>query len=161
MNAEKYLQQYEKMAHTIRNIEYEIEVMKCHEEELVNDSVSVRSTSDIDGLPHGTNIGDPTATTAIEIGEKLERLRDSIEERQLKLSDARLEAFDVRNDVFNAVMLTSGVIQDVLYARYVLLYDERGCCDYIHYERTKMYEFTRAGINEIQRLIDCGQLRTN
>lgn len=147
MNAEKFLEQYEKVNHDVRVIEDEID-------EMVNDYVSVKSTSDIDGLPHGTRTSDPTANAAI-------RLSIMMNDKRQEYADKILERVNIRALVFNAIMQIGGVEQEALYAKYILLKDEQGIMDYIHYERSMSYEYIRRGIIKLQVMIDNGEVKTS
>lgn len=71
---------------------------------------AIRSTSDNDGMPHGTNTSRPTEDRAILLTDKL-----------AELVDARIHAVEVRQTVFNFVETIPGAEGDVLYRRYVLL----------------------------------------
>lgn len=146
MLAEDFLRQYEKSKIKIKNIEREIE-------DMISDSVPIKSTTDYDGMPHGNNIGDPTSAIAIAISDKLKQ-------RRYELACQRLEAVQIREKVFNAVMMLDGTEQESLYAKYVLLLPEAEICDYIGYERTMMYEYVSRGVKEIQNLLNSGRIRT-
>lgn len=118
MTAKEYLRQYEYAVKRIHRLEEELEV-----ERLMIDSV--RSLSDVDGLPHGTNISRPVEERAIRIVDKA-----------AELYDARLEAIEIRQDVFETVMSImkqDKLASDVLYERYIQLKEWRQVCEAVSY----------------------------
>lgn len=103
MNVTEFLRQYEYADQTVRRLEREYE-----EQRIMIDSV--KSTSDNDGMPHGTGIHKPVEDRAVKLADKLK-----------ELSDARLKAIEVRQTVFDFVETVPGVEGDALYKRYILL----------------------------------------
>ena len=78
MTAKEYLKQYEcatRQAERCRE-EYETELLKVD---------AVRSVSDNDGMPHGSNISKPTEEKAIRLADKA-----------LKWKQAELDAIEIR-----------------------------------------------------------------
>lgn len=146
MDAETFLKQYANAKIKLGILEQELDIV-------VEDMIPVKSTSDLDGMPRGTQKSDPTSEIVIRIQEELV-------DRRLKIAEQRLEAVKKREAVFNAIMLLEGTEQAALYAKYILLYDEVSICNYIKYEKTQTHEYINRGIKSIQALIDCGKLRT-
>lgn len=105
MNAIQFLEQYENADRAVKRLEREYE-----EQRIMIDAI--RSTSDNDGMPHGTNTSRPTEDKAIRLSDKL-----------MELVDARFRAIEQRQVVFDFVASIPGVEGDALYRRYVLLYD--------------------------------------
>lgn len=103
MTAKEYLLQYEYAVRRIHRIEQELE-----EETILIDSI--RSVTDYDGMPHGTNTGDPTADKAM-------RLADA----KIRLVNAKLNAIQIRQTVFDFILSIPDVEGDVLYLRYIML----------------------------------------
>lgn len=102
MTSKEFLKQYEYAARRVRRLETEYE-----EERIMIDAI--RSVSDNDGMPHGTNISKPTEERAIRLADKL---RD--------LVDARLDAIEARQRVFDVIDQIDGIEATVLYDRYIL-----------------------------------------
>ena len=103
MTAKEYLRQYEYADRRVRRLEAEYE-----QEMLMVDAI--RSASDNDGMPHGTGISKPTEERAI-------RLADS----HLRLIQARLDAIEKRQEVFDLINSIDGVEGTLLYERYINL----------------------------------------
>lgn len=103
MNVTEFLRQYEYADRTVHRLEQEYE-----EQRIMIDSV--KSTSDNDGMPHGTGIHKPVEDRAVKLADKLK-----------ELSDARLKAIEVRQTVFDFVETIPGAEGDALYKRYILL----------------------------------------
>ena len=101
MTAIEFLKQYENADRRVKRLEAEYK-----DEMLLIDAV--RSLSDNDGLPHGTNISKPTENKAIRLADKA-----------LRLVDARLEAVRIRQVVFDVINMVSGAGGDFLYKKYI------------------------------------------
>lgn len=118
MNAKEYLRQYEYATRRVYRLEKELE-----EEYLLIDSV--RSLSDLDGLPHGTNVSRPVEERAVRIVDKA-----------AELYDARIEALELRQEVFETIMSIDkkdGLACDVLYERYIHLKPWNKVCETVCY----------------------------
>lgn len=117
MNAKEYLRQYEYAARRVYRLEKELE-----EERLMIDTV--RSLSDLDGLPYSNHISRPVEERAIRIVDKA-----------AELYEARIEAIELRQEVFEAIMSIDkkdGLACDVLYERYVQLKTWERVCESVH-----------------------------
>ena len=104
MTAKEYLKQYQ----------YAVDRVRRYEEEYENESLlidAIRSASDNDGMPHGSGISKPTEDKAIRLAD-----------RALRLTEARLEAIRIRQDVFDLIDSIDGIEGDVLYQRYINLH---------------------------------------
>lgn len=115
MTAKEYLKQYQ----------YAVDRVRRYEEEYENESLlidAIRSASDNDGMPHGSGISKPTE-------DKATRLAD----RALRLTEARLEAIQIRQEVFDLIDSIDGIEGDVLYQRYVNLHKWEEICVLLHY----------------------------
>ena len=115
MTAKEYLRQYEYAVKRIKRIEEEYK-----QEQLLIDAI--RSTSDNDGMPHGTNISRPTEDKAIRLADKA-----------LRLSEARLEAISIRQEIFDLVDSVDGIEGEVLYERYINLHKWEEVCVIVNY----------------------------
>lgn len=118
MNAKEYLRQYEYAARRAYRLEKELE-----EEYLLIDSV--KSLSDLDGLPHGSNISRPVEERAVRIVDKA-----------AELYEARIEALELRQEIFETIMSIDkkdGLACDVLCERYVELKTWEKVCEAVSY----------------------------
>lgn len=118
MNARDYLRQYEIASRRVYRLEKELE-----EEYILIDSV--KSLSELDGLPHGSNISRPVEERAIRIVDKA-----------AELYDARIEALTVRQEVFETIMAIGkkdALACDVLCERYVHLKPWAKVCEAVSY----------------------------
>lgn len=141
MTANEYLKQYE----------YATRLVHRYEEEYKKESLlidAVRSVSDNDGMPHGSGIGRPTEAKAIKLVDK-----------RLRLTDARLEAIRIRQEIFDTVMSLDGLEADVLIERYLNL-DEYGrlqtwesVCDRVHYSWPTVRTAWHRGMDLISDII--------
>lgn len=110
MTAKDFLRQYEYADRRVKRLEEELE-----EERLMIDAA--RSPSDNDGMPHGNGISKPVEDRAVRLADKLKAL-----------SDARLDAIEARQAVFDVIIQIDGDVGDVLYQRYIkLLYWTEVC----------------------------------
>ena len=75
---------------------------------------SIKSPLGSDGEPHGSGISKTVEARAIRLADKL-----------LEYEDAELEAIEIRQAVFDAVMKLDGIESDVLYCYYVDYFDEK------------------------------------
>ena len=136
MTAKEYLKQYEyaqKKADRFRE-EYEAELLKVD---------AVRSLSDNDGMPHGSNISKPTEDKAIRLADKA-----------LKWKAAELEAIEIRNEVFETICGITDVECDVLYQRYVKLRKWEEICVLLHYSWKGIHLVHRRALNIVDSIIN-------
>lgn len=136
MTAKEYLKQYEyaqKKADRFRE-EYEAELLKVD---------AVRSLSDNDGMPHGSNISKPTEDKAIRLADKA-----------LKWKAAELEAIEIRNEVFETICGITDVEGDVLYQRYVKLRKWEEICVLLHYSWKGIHLVHRRALNIVDSIIN-------
>ena len=136
MTARRYLEQYRRAVQRIRRLEEEYE-----RESLLIDAV--RSVSDNDGMPHGTNISKPTEDKAVRLAEKMERI-----------VDARLTAIEVRQEVFDTIMELDDLECDVLLQRYVYLKKWEDVCLAVNYTWPSVRSAWHRGEDMIQDIID-------
>lgn len=136
MTAKEYLRQYEYVANRVHRLEREYE-----EERIKIDAV--RSVSDNDGMPHGSGISKPTEEKAIRLADKLQRL-----------VDARLEAVEVRQNIFDVIDKVGGEAAEVLYQRYILLKKWSDVCDSVYWSWFKVSGLHRKGLEEVEQLIN-------
>lgn len=139
MNAKEYLRQYEYAARRVYRLEKELE-----EERLMIDSV--RSLSDLDGLPYSNHISRPVEERAVRIVDKA-----------AELYDARLEAIELRQEVFETIMSidkVDGLACDVLYERYVQLKTWDKVCEAVCYSWHPVRRAWHRGLDLIEQQIN-------
>lgn len=103
MTAKEFLKQYEYADKKARRLQAEYE----RELELID---SVRSTLGGDGMPHGSGVSRVTEDKALRLAEKHETW-----------IQARLDAIEVRQKVFDLIYDIDGVEGDVLIGKYINL----------------------------------------
>jgi hypothetical protein len=141
MTAKEYLRQYEYAVKRIHRLETELE-----EETLLIDAV--RSVSDNDGMPHGSGISKPTEERAIRLADK-----------RLRLVQARLDAIEIRQEIYDAIEQVGGFEADVLFERHVRL-DSDGSqqtwetiCNKLYYSWPTVRLAYKAGLEKIDKYL--------
>lgn len=115
MTAKEYLKQYEIATKKVDKLREEYD-KEC---ELID---SVRSSANVDGMPHGNNISKNVEDRAIRLAD-----------RAAKLKIAELDAIGIRQKVFNVVISVPGVKGDILYHKYIDLMQWEEICVAIKY----------------------------
>ena len=113
--------------------EYETELMKVD---------AVRSLSDNDGMPHGSNISKPTEDKAIRLADKA-----------LRWKQAELDAIEIRQEVFDTIWDIPDVEGDVLYERYIHLRKWEEICVLLHYSWKGIHLVHRRALSIVEGLI--------
>lgn len=135
MTAKEYLRQYEYAVKRIQRLEEEY-----RSEQLLIDAV--RSVSDNDGMPHGSGISKPTEEKAVRLADKA-----------LRLTTARLEAIEIRQNVFDTIEKVGGFEADVLYQRHILLKTWADVCESLFYSWTKVRLAYHVALDKVDKLI--------
>lgn len=136
MTAKEYLKQYEDAVKRIRRLEEEYK-----SEQLLIDAV--RSLSDNDGMPHGTNISKPTEDKAIRLADKA-----------LRLVEAKLEAIEIRQEVFDLIDRIGGTEGEVLYEKYINLKTWEQVCVDINYSWMQTHRYHRRALELVRSMVD-------
>ena len=137
MTAKEYLKQYE----------YAVDRVRRYEEEYESESLlidTIRSASDNDGMPHGSGISKPTEDKAIRLAD-----------RALRLTEARLEAIRIRQDVFDLIDSIDGIEGDVLYQRYINLHKWEEVCVMLHYSWQGIHLIHRRALAIVENRLKC------
>ena len=137
MTAKEYLRQYE----------YAVDRVRRYEEEYQSELTlidAVRSVSDSDGMPHGSGISKPTEQKALRLADK-----------SLRLTEARLEAIRIRQDVFNLIDSIDGIEGDVLYQRYIKLHKWEEVCVLLHYSWQGIHLVHRRALAIVESRLKC------
>lgn len=136
MTAKEFLKQYEYADRKVRRLETEY-----HDELIMVDAI--RSASDNDGLPHGSGISKPTEDKAIRLAD-----------RALRLTEARLEAIQIRQEVFDLIDSIDGIEGDVLYQRYIKLHKWEEICVLLHYSWHGIHSAHRRALAVVEGIIN-------
>ena len=137
MTAKEYLKQYE----------YAVDRVHRYEEEYENELAlidAVRSVSDNDGMPHGSGISKPTEQKAMRLADK-----------SLRLTEARLEAIRIRQEVFDLIDSIDGIEGDVLYQRYIKLHKWEEVCVLLHYSWQGIHLVHRRALAIVESRLKC------
>lgn len=137
MTVKEYLRQYE----------YAVDRVRRYEEEYQNELTlidAIRSASDNDGMPHGSGISKPTEDKAIRLAD-----------RALRLTEARLEAIRIRQDVFDLIDSIDGIEGDVLYQRYINLHKWEEVCVMLHYSWQGIHLIHRRALAIVESRLKC------
>lgn len=137
MTAKEYLKQYE----------YAVDRVRRYEEEYENELAlidAVRSVSDNDGMPHGSNISKPTEEKAIRLADK-----------SLRLTEARLEAIRIRQEVFDLIDSIDGIEGDLLFERYIKLRKWEEICILLHYSWQGVHLVHRRALAIVESRLKC------
>lgn len=135
MTAKEYLRQYEYADRRVRRLETE------YQDELIMVD-AIRSTSDNDGMPHGTGISKPTEDKALRLADK-----------RLRLIEARTEAIEKRQAVFDLINGIDGIEGDLLFERYVRLRKWEEICILLHYSWKGVHIVHRRALAIVEGII--------
>jgi DNA-directed RNA polymerase specialized sigma subunit len=114
MTAKEYLNQYGEALRRERALRREYE-----EEQLLIDAI--KSTSDLDGMPHG---GGPRRI----VEEKAIRLNAKWQ----KWKEAEIKSIELRQEIFDVIFSIDGLERDILVARYIKRKKWRDVPDAVH-----------------------------
>jgi hypothetical protein len=137
MTAKEFLRQYEYADRKVRRLETEY-----HDELIMVDAI--RSASDNDGMPHGSGISKPTEEKALRIADK-----------HLRLIEARTEAIEKRQTVFDLVNGIDGIEGDLLYERYIKLRKWEEICILLHYSWQGVHLVHRRALAIVESRLKC------
>ena len=136
MTAKEFLKQYEQADRKVKRL-----VREYEEERLMIDAV--RSLSDNDGLPHGNGVNKPVEDRAVRLADKA-----------AALADARLEAIEIRQTVYDVIEMVGGREADVLFYRYVMLNTWREIEETLFYSWTKIRNLHQSGLEKTSEIIN-------
>lgn len=132
MTAKEYLKQYEYAVKRIQRLEEEYAA-----EQLLIDAV--RSLSDNDGMPHGSGISKPTENKAVRLADK-----------KLRIIQARLDAIEVKQELFDFVDSIEGDEGEVLFRRYISLEFWKDIASEMKYSERAIYKIHQRAL----RIVD-------
>lgn len=136
MTAKEFLRQYEYADRKVRRLETEY-----HDELIMVDAI--RSASDNDGMPHGSGISKPTEEKALRIADK-----------HLRLIEAKTEAIEKRQTVFDLVNGIDGIEGDLLYERYIKLRKWEEICILLHYSWNGVHHVHRRALALVEMVLN-------
>ena len=135
LKAKEYLERYED---ALRRVRWCLE--QYERESLLIDAI--RSASDNDGMPHGTNIGRPTEEKAIRLASSgMDVLR------------AKAEALRTEGEIFAVAYRVGGIEGDVIIERYIKLKDWNDIYTAINYSTSQAHRYHRAGLDKVADLL--------
>ena len=137
MTAKEYLKQYADAESRVRRLEAEY----AKEQELID---AVRSTANYDELPKNKS-----NKRAAE--DKILRLAD----RQLALTQAKIEAIDIRQEVFDTVNKVNGPEGEVLYHRWIMLRRWEEICVIMGYSWRGIHTLHNRALSQIDKILNC------
>ena len=129
------MEQYEDALRRVRQCEEQYK-----RESLLIDSI--RSTSDNDGMPHGSGISKPTEEKAVRLAEK-----------GMDLFEARKEALRLQREIFEIAYKVGGVESDVLVERYINLRDWSKIYAIINYSDSQTYRYHISGLDKVADIL--------
>ena len=136
MTAKEFLRQYEYADRRVRRLEAE------YQDELIMVD-AIRSTSDNDGMPHGSGISKPTEDKALRLADK-----------RLRLIEARTEAVEKRQAVFDLINDIDGIEGDLLFERYVKLRKWEEICVMLHYSWNGVHHIHRKALALVELVLN-------
>lgn len=131
LKAKAYMDKYADALRQVRQCEEQLE-----REEITVDAI--RSTSDNDGMPHGSGTSNPTADKAVRLVDK-----------GLDLFNAKDKARAIQREVFEVAYDIGGVESDVLIERYINLKDWVEVCDAVGYGWSQTHTYHRIGLDKV------------
>ena len=135
MTAKEFLKQYENKTRIVNRLkeEYAAEV------EMID---AVRSTSNLDGMPHGNGIRKPVEDRAIRLADKAAAWKI-----------AELDAIEARQQVFEVIHDVPDIEGDILFERYINLKHWEEVCVAVHLSWTQTHERHKRALRIIQTRI--------
>lgn len=129
--AKEYMERYGEARRRVRQCEEQLA-----REQLEVDAI--RSSSDNDGMPHGTNVGKPTEEKAI-----------SLVDRGIDLFEAIRRSKLIQLEIFEAAFKIGGVESDVLIERYVKLKEWNDVYEAVNYSESQTHRYHKSGLDKI------------
>ena len=136
MTAKEYLEQYKEADRLARRLAAEYE----RERELID---AVRSTADLEGLPHGNGIKNP-------VEDRVIRLVDKAAEFKM----AEIDALHLKQEVFETIQKVKGIEAEVLTLRYINLMPWERIADEINYSVPGTYNIHSRGLSAVEEIIN-------
>ena len=145
MDVKRYLEQYRDADLKAKRLRREYDEEKAKIDE-------ISSPLGSDGMPHGTNISDPSGNKAIHLADK-----------RLKYIDAEIDAIEIRQRIFDRIIKLEAEECDVLYAKYIdyksvktgkpKTWDE--VADEVHYSRRAVFTIRDKAFKKLKCALFC------
>lgn len=131
MTVKEYLLQYKALTMKAARLKAEYEREQSEIDE-------IRSPLGGDGLPHGNEITKTVENRALRLTDKL-----------LAYEEARIDALEKRQEIFDLISDVPGLMGEVLYERYIYFKTIRDVADELHYAPSSIYYQERKGLRYI------------
>lgn len=135
MKAKDFLKQYEQAVKDTNKLERELSDLRESYDQ-------IKSVTDYDGMPHGSNIGHPTEEKAIKVADK-----------SLEYVRALQHRSEVREAVFEVVFAVKGIEGDVLYERYIKLKKWEDICVQLNYSWNGVHSAHKRALNVVSNMV--------
>ena len=137
--AKNYLNQVRQLNKKIECIESDIEALRVEQITL--------SGVRMDGMPHGSGVGDPTAQKAIALIDKLAGMESYLIEMKSRYWQKRMEVIETIGKVSDADL------NELLYLRYVQLESFEGIAYKMNYSYRHTLRLHGRALDEVGKLI--------
>lgn len=143
MTIREYLEQYKESDQKAKRIRKEYE-----KEKIMIDAIS--SPLGTDGTPHGSGISRTVEMRAVKLADKM---------AEYKI--AELDAFEIRQHIFDAIMVLDGIEYDVLYEKYIEYFNSKtnklktwdDVADAVHVSERAVYNIRRRAFRKLKMCI--------
>ena len=136
MTAKEYLKQYEQMMILA-------DMHKATYEETLETIDAVRSSANIDGMPHGNGIFKPVEDKAIRLSDAAMRWKMAV-----------LDALEMKLKIYETICMIDGIERTVLVERYIRLRKWEEICVLLGYSWHGVHSAHRRGLAKIQAILD-------
>ena len=137
MTAKEYLKQYADAESRRKRLESEY----LKEQELID---AVRSTANYDDMPKSKSNNKAAEEIILRLADK-----------HLALVQAKLDAIEVRQEVFNTINKVDGAEGEVLYHRWIMLRRWEEICVIMGYSWRGIHSLHNRALNEIDKILNC------
>lgn len=145
MDVKRYLEQYRDADMKAKRLRREYEQEKSQIDE-------ISSPLGSDGMPHGTNISDPSGNKAIHLADK-----------RLKYIDAVIDAIEIRQRIFDKIINLEAEECDVLYFKYIEYISAKTgkpktweeVADEVHYSRRTVFAIRDKAFKKLKCALFC------
>lgn len=136
MTAKEFLKQYKKLDKEIAYLEQQIEWAELEAD-------TIRSTSDNDGMPHGSNIGHPTEDKAIRLADAKKRW-----------NELRTEKVMIRLSIVDVINKLPYPQNFIIHYRYIDDREWKWIARRIGYEKSRTLDYHKFALDAVQAMID-------
>ena len=137
MTVKDYLRQYERAVRKVERLETEY-LKEKNLIDALNDSLGG------DGTPHSSAISNSTEQKALRLSDKL-----------LELEDAKIQAIEVRQEIFDTIEAVPDMMGEVLYKRYIELKRWWQIADELNYSERQTQRIHQDALLYLKDVIEC------